>query len=177
MSNCSPMVPSKQHQANWHTYAWVWTFPPCSPLFLQVKHLHDLFYIQMPCHLDMVTAPAIQFHGGFTAPYTRQSLLLFNTTLKFIYIPWMASRGFSFKEFYLYISYRSWMTSNKCILEVISFIWQIFIKHQLCSWRWTRSWCTQTTKSLPSRNSHNNLCFSANVAFPRKTFATIPASG
>lgn len=65
--------------------------------------------------------------------------------------------------------------SNKCTVEVIPFIWQIFIKHPLCSWHWTRPWCTQTTKSLLSRDSHNNLCFSANVTFSMKTFLLLPA--
>lgn len=32
-------------------------FSSLSHLILQVKHQDDLFYIQMPCHLDTVTHP------------------------------------------------------------------------------------------------------------------------
>lgn len=39
-------------------------------LFVQVKQLDDLSYMQKPCHLDMVTPLAIEFHGVL-APHTQ----------------------------------------------------------------------------------------------------------
>ena len=72
------------------------------------------------------------------------------------------------------MSYRSWMTSHKCILEVMSFIGPIFIKHALCSWRWTRPWWTHATRSLPLWHSHNNLCFLSKCHLFHENFPHVP---
>lgn len=72
------------------------------------------------------------------------------------------------------MSYRSRVTSHKCILEVMSFIWPTFIKHALCSWRWTRPWSTHATRSLPLWHSHNNLCFFSKCHLFHENFPRVP---
>lgn len=68
MSKCSPNGP-EQTAPDRLTYPHLGLyFLSLLHLVLQVKHLDDLLYAQMPCHLDTVTPLVIPFHRAALAP-------------------------------------------------------------------------------------------------------------